>query len=265
MTAFPQPTTTGWLARRNPVMKLAAASVPGLVLVATTDALTPALVLAVLLLSLPFTGLRIRTVLRRARPLVLAAIAVGVVNAVFGETDSGRSLVDAGPLSVTTGGALVGLGIALRVLAIALPGIVVLAATDPVDLADSLVQQGRAPARFAYGTLAALRLLPLLREEWDTIGLARRARGIDAGRNPFAAVRLFSSQVLALLVAAIRRGTRLATAMDARGFDSGLPRSIARTQVVTPVELALVSGAVLAVTHDEDFATALADRVLALA
>lgn len=244
MTAFLQPTGTGRLARRNPVMKLAAASVPGLVLVTTTDPLTPALVLAVLLFALPLTGLRLRTVLRRARPLLLAAIAVGLVNALFGETDTGRRLLDLGPLTVTTDGGLVGLGIALRVLAIALPGVLVLAATDPVDLADSLVQQGRAPARFAYGTLAALRLLPLLREEWDTIAMARRARGIDAGRNPVAAVRLFSSQVLALLVAAIRRGTRLATAMDARGFDSGLPRTVARTQVVTPADLALVNGAV---------------------
>ena len=245
MTGFPAPTTTGWLARRNPVMKLAAAGIPGVVLVATTDALTPALVLGALLLALPLTGLRLRTALWRARPLVVAAIAVGLVNAVFGETDTGRSLVDAGPVSVTTGGALVGLGIALRVLAIALPGVLVVAATDPVDLADSLVQQARTPPRFAYGTLAALRLLPLLREEWDTLGMARRARGIDAGRNPVAALRLFSSKVLALLVGAIRRGTRLATAMDARGFDSGLPRTSARTQVVTPVDVALVNGVLL--------------------
>jgi energy-coupling factor transport system permease protein len=138
-----------------------------------------------------------------------------------------------------------GLGIGLRVLAIALPGVAALAATDPVDLADSLVQQLRAPARFAYGTLAALRLLPLLAAEWRTIARARRARGIDAGRSPVAALRLFASQVVALLVGAIRRGTRLATAMDARGFDSGISRTFARRQVVTAPDVALVAGAML--------------------
>jgi len=245
VTTFLAPTTTGWLARRNPAMKLAAAAVPAVVLVATTDPLTPALVLACLAVALPFSGLRLRTVLRRARPIVLAATAVGVVNAVFGETSGGSRLVDLGPLSVTTGSAGVGLGIALRVLAIALPGVLVVAATDPGDLADSLVQQLRTPPRFAYGTLAALRLLPLLGEEWETLSMARRARGFDAGRSPFAALRLVAAKVLALLVGAIRRGTRLATAMDARGFDSGLPRTFARPQVVTPADVALVAVSVL--------------------
>jgi len=36
--------------------------------------------------------------------------------------------------------------------------------------------------------------------------------------------------LFALLVSAIRRGTRLATAMDARGFASGVPRTQARHQ-----------------------------------
>ena len=70
-------------------------------------------------------------------------------------------LVDLGPLDVTTGG----LETAASVVAAAagrstLPGIVVLAATDPMDLADALVQRWHVPARFAYGALAALRLLP---------------------------------------------------------------------------------------------------------
>ena len=45
------------------------------------------------------------------------------------------------------------------------------------DLADALVQRWRVPARFAYGALAALRLLPLLSADWHMIGRARRARG----------------------------------------------------------------------------------------
>jgi energy-coupling factor transport system permease protein len=245
MTAFPEPVRSGRLAARNPVLKLAAATAPTVALVATTDVVTPAVVLAVLLVALPFSGVALVRLLRRAWLLLVGAATVGLVNALVGSTTSGRALFDAGPLHLTTGSAQVGLGITLRVLAIALPGVLVLAATDPVDLADSLVQQARTPARFAYGTLAALRLLPLLAEEWDTLTMARRARGIDAGRSPVAAVRLFASQVFALLVGAIRRGTRLATAMDARGFDSGLRRTFARRQVVVAEDVALVAAAVL--------------------
>jgi energy-coupling factor transport system permease protein len=41
-------------------------------------------------------------------------------------------------------------------------------------------------------------------------------------------VRLFAGTAFTLLVSALRRGSRLATAMDARGFDSGVPRTNAR-------------------------------------
>jgi energy-coupling factor transport system permease protein len=89
--------------------------------------------------------------------------------------------------------------------------------------------------------------MPLLGEEWRMLTLARRARGVDAGRNPVARVRLFGSLTFALLVGAIRRGTRLATAMDARGFDSGLPRTIARPQHFGPADWLLLAGGVLLV------------------
>lgn len=73
--------------------------------------------------------------------------------------------------------------------------------------------------------------------------LARRARGIDAGRNPVARLRLFGSTAFALLVGALRRGGRLAVAMDARGFDSGQPRTYARRQSFGWADTALIIGA----------------------
>ena len=130
-------------------------------------------------------------------------------------------LVSLGPVTVTTGTVDSAVSLFLRLFAVALPGIMVFASTDPTDLADSLVQNAKAPPRFVLGALAAVRLLPLLADDWEMLRLARRARGVDAGRNPLAHLRLFASTMFGLLVVAIRRGTRLATAMDARGFDSG--------------------------------------------
>jgi energy-coupling factor transport system permease protein len=144
-----------------------------------------------------------------------------------------------------TGGWLASAGLALRVLAVAVPGIVVFATTDPTDLADALVQNARLPARFAIGTLAAFRLVPLLGQEWQSLTLARRARGVDAGRNPLAAGRLFASLTFGLLVGAIRRGTRLAVAMDARGFASGAPRTFARRARFGAADAALIGASVL--------------------
>jgi energy-coupling factor transport system permease protein len=233
------------LARRNPVAKLGAALLFTVPLVATLDPLTPALALIVELAVLPFFGVRLRVLGRRAWPLVLVAAGILISMVLFAADRDGANLFALGRINVTTGVLAGALGLILRVFAIALPGIVVFATTDPTDLADALVQNARAPARFAIGALAAFRLLPLLGQEWEMLTLARRARGIDAGRNPVAHLRLFASTAFALLVGALRRGTRLAVAMDARGFDSDQPRTFARRQPFTRADAGLLIAAVL--------------------
>jgi energy-coupling factor transport system permease protein len=246
MGVLPAERPTGRLAARNPVAKLALTVVPSVVLLLSLDIVTPLVLVLLTLAVLPWAQVDVARLLHQSRLLLFAVVMVAVVNAAFAAHPRGQVLVDFGPVHVTSGSAEAGLGIGLRALGVALPGVVVLTCTDPVDLADSLVQQLRLPAKFAYGTLAALRLMPLLSQEWDYLGMARRARGLDAGRSPLRAGRLMASRVFALLVVAIRRATRLATAMDARGFDAGLQRSYARRQLVTRADLVLVAGSVLA-------------------
>lgn len=224
------------LARRNPVAKLGAALIFALPLVATLDPVTPEIALAVELIALPFFGVRPGVLARRAWPLLVAAFGVLVSMLLFAADRSGDLLFSAGPWDVTTGVVSDAAGLVLRIFAVALPGIAVFTTTDPTDLADALVQNARAPERFAVGALAAFRLLPLLGQEWRMLTLARRARGIDAGRSP----SVFVSTAFALLVGALRRGVRLAVAMDARGFDSGLPRTHARIQTFTGADSALL-------------------------
>jgi energy-coupling factor transport system permease protein len=227
------------LARRNPVAKLGAALILSLALVATLDPVTPACALVVELVAMPFFGVRPGALARRAWPLAVAALGILVTMVLFAADRTGRLLVSIGPLDLTTGVVSDALALTLRVFAIALPGVLVFATTDPTDLADALVQNVKAPARFAIGALAAFRLLPLLSQEWQMLRLARRARGVSGG------LRTFVSTAFALLVGALRRGGRLAVAMDARGFDSGIPRTYARVQVFRGADTALLAGTAL--------------------
>jgi energy-coupling factor transport system permease protein len=214
----------------NPVAQLTGILVLLPVLLISGDLVTPSVVLAAELCLLPAAGLAApRALLARTWPLLLGATGVAWVNVAFGDDGSGW---------------LSALGLAVRVLALALPGILLVASTDPVRLADALTLHWRVSTRFAYGALAALRLVPLLAAEWQTIRLARRARGVEAGRNPVAQLRLFTGTAFALLVAAVRRGSRLATAMDARGFDSGIPRTNARGSRLRLRDAWFVTGAV---------------------
>ncbi|MFI5844393.1 energy-coupling factor transporter transmembrane component T family protein [Catenuloplanes sp. NPDC051500] len=244
MTAVP--TANGWrgaLARRNPAAKLGAALLFSLPLIVTLDPVAPAVAIAVELAVLPLFGVHPLLLLRRAAPLLLSIAGLLVTVLLFAADRSGTVLLAAGPVTLTTGVLLTALGLSLRVVAVALPGLIVLATTDPTDLADALIQNARFSPRFAIGALAAFRLVPLLTDEWRTLAAARRARGVDAGRNPAAAVRIFASTAFALLVGAIRRGVRLATAMDARGFDSRTPRTVARRQTFGRRDAALLLAA----------------------
>ena len=201
------------LSRINPVAQLGAMALVTLVLLTSLDVVTPSVLVAAELCLLPAAGLaRPRDLWRRTWPLVVGAGSVGVVNVLLSED---ATLVT-------------GLGLALRVVGLALPGVLLVASTDPVRLADALTIHWRVSTRFAFGALAALRLAPLLVTEFEAVRLARRTRGVEAGRNPVAAVRLLAGVAFTLLVGAVRRGSRLATAMDARGFDSGIVRSNAR-------------------------------------
>jgi energy-coupling factor transport system permease protein len=216
----------------NPVAQLSAILVVTVVLLVSGGLVTPLVVLAAELALLPAVGLtRPGDLLRRTWPLLVSAAGVAWVNVAFGSLDGAAAWQS-------------GAGWAVRVIALALPGILLVASTDPVRLADALTLHWRLSTRFAYGSLAALRLVPLLAAEWETIRLARRARGVDAGRNPVAQVRLLAGTAFALLVGALRRATRLATAMDARGFDSGVVRTNARGSVLRPLDGWFVAGAV---------------------
>lgn len=233
------------LARANPVAKLAAGSVLLVALFASLDGVTAGIVLAALLAMLPLSGLSARDLLARAWLVGLAAVSIGVFNVLFAAEQLGPPIVALGPLRIGAETLANGLGLALRLLGIVLAGLLATATTQPTELADSLVQQLRVSPRFAIGALAAFRLLPLLSEEWQTLAMARRARGVEAGRSPIAAVRLFAGQMLALLVGAIRRGTRMALAMEARGFGAMPCRTAARVHVVRAGDLAWIGAAIL--------------------
>ncbi|HEX2194861.1 MAG TPA: energy-coupling factor transporter transmembrane component T [Candidatus Limnocylindria bacterium] len=224
-----RPNREAALPRANPAAKLGAAVLLMGVVFISTDPVTPAIVLAGLALATAFSGLAPGVLVARAWPLLVAALAVAVLNTLFAAEQAGEALA-VGPLRFGSSTTAAGMALALRLLAIAYAGVLAMATTDPTDLADSLSQQLGLSPRYAVGALAAARLLPVLAAEWQLLALARRARGVEAGRSPLAAAQLFFGQLLSLLVGTLRRATRLALAMESRGFGSLPCRTVARPQ-----------------------------------
>lgn len=205
------------LAQAHPLPKLAAALVLMLALFVTVDLVTSAVIALAIAAAFPLTGLPAGPFARRIAPLAGVAVSVAALNTLF---------------AADARGIATGLAAALRVVGIAVVGVMTMATIDPTDLADALVQHLRAPPRFVVGALAAWRLAPLFGREWQIVGLARRARGIEAEGDLRDRLRSFPGRTFALLVGAIRRATRLALAMDARGFGRRPCRTLARPRAI---------------------------------
>jgi energy-coupling factor transport system permease protein len=244
-----QPHRAAAIARANPVAKLAVAMVIPLALILTVDSVTAGTALLLEVLALPWCGVGPVRLLRSGWIVLVSAVPAGVLTLLFA-ADDGRSIAELGPVTVSTGSLAAAAAITLRILAIGLPGVVLIVTTDPTDLADALAQVLHLPHRFVLSALAALRLFGILRQEWQVLAMARRARGFDSGFGRadgfgLGAVRRLSGQVFALLVLAIRRATVLAVAMEARGFGADRRRTWARPSRFGRRDLAIALGGVL--------------------
>lgn len=210
-------------ARVNPVAKLGAALVLAGCLILTVDWVSAGTALVMELVAFLFLGIPARQFWFRTLPVWFAAPLTGLTILLYGKP-SGTIYWEWFAVRISDGSIDLAIATAVRVLAIGLPAVVLFITVDATDLADGLSQVWHLPARFVLGALAAFRLVGLFLEDWKFLELARRARGVgDTGR-----IRRIPGLVFALLVLAIRRGSKLAVAMEARGFGGTTPRTWAR-------------------------------------
>jgi energy-coupling factor transport system permease protein len=229
------------LDRANPVTRIAAAVIVSLPLLVTLDWVSGATMLAMVLVAAFTLGFSPRFIARRVWPVVALAPLAALSMALYGRP-GGTVYLDWALVHVTDSSLRLAVAVMLRVLALGVPSLLLFAGIDPTDLADGLAQVWRLPARFVLGALAGFRLLTRFVDDWRSLAQARRARGLgDTG-----AVRRWLTMAFAMLVIAIRRGSKLATAMEARGFDTA-ERTWARESTVGRADLVLVGCATLAV------------------
>ncbi len=220
-----------FIAKINPVSRFIGALILCIPMFFTLDVVSASVAFGLEMLLLWIGGLAPWTVLRKTWPVWIAAAGSFISVSLYGKT-SGTVLADFGFIVVSQGSVYLAAATFLRVAAIAVPGVILALGLDPTDLADGLVQILHLPSRFVYGGLAGMRMFTLLQDDWRALGQSRRSRGLGDG----SAIKRVFSQAFSLLVVSIRRGTKLATAMEARGFGSDAPRSQARESKLHAVD-----------------------------
>ncbi|NMC44862.1 MAG: energy-coupling factor transporter transmembrane protein EcfT, partial [candidate division Zixibacteria bacterium] len=89
----------------------------------------------------------------------------------------------------------------------------------------------------------ALRFIPVLADEIETIRKAQFIRGGASGRGPRARIKQAASLVLPVFFSTLRRADELSVAIETRGYRSGRPRSS-----LHPLHFARRDGIVFAAT-----------------
>lgn len=115
--------------------------------------------------------------------------------------------------------------IGLRVMNFSLLSVAFFLTTEPRDFVMSLIQQCRVPYVIGYSFLAAYRFLPTFGDELKKIALAKEMRGEGGGHSIFSTIKNVPRYMVPLLASAIRKGERVALAMDGRGFRAYKDRS----------------------------------------
>lgn len=230
---------TAWLDGVNPAVRILLAFVLALPLLTTIDAVSAGVAVLLMVLCIPLTGIGFGAVLRRMVPVLVLMPVAGLSMLLYAEP-GGRVYASFWYATISDDSIALAVAVGVRVVALALPTVLLFSRVDPIELAAALAQIVRLPARLVIGVLAGTRTLGLFVDDWRAMRLARRARGVG-DRN---AVRRFFSMAFVLLVFAVRRGTRLATAMEARGFGAPIERTWARTSRLSRRDAIAVAGAI---------------------
>jgi len=186
--------------------------------------------LGLLALSAPGPGARpdarLRRTLLRLVPSLVGVLGVGWSAWLLGGHDVG-----------------IAAGAALRVLDLVVPSLVLLPFVDPDALGDHLAQRLHLPARPVVAATAALQRFQSFGTLWAELLLARRVRGVGAGRSLVARAKEVGATTFGLFVGVLDQAAVLALAMDARGFASAHRRSWAgRAPWGTSDTVALLGG-----------------------
>jgi len=123
-----------------------------------------------------------------------------------------------GPVALTHQGILYGLSAGMRVACAVLLGTLFLSITGIEELMAGLIRLGL-PYRIGFVLSVTARLVPLLALALGDIVQAQTARGLDlSSHNPFRRARQLFPVLVPFLVFSARHASRLAMALESKGF-----------------------------------------------
>jgi energy-coupling factor transport system permease protein len=208
-----------WLHKVNPALKLITLTFLFVFVVMIhhlNDMITFTLTVSILFFFC--TGHSYKRILLFLIPFLLVFFSTAVSMILFGKGET--TLFKLGIVNVTEESLFRGLHLGFRALVFAMMGMTFVLTTKPVLLFYSLMQQLKLQPKYAYSFMAAIRLMPIMFEELQTIRDAQKVRGVHSQKGIRSLLKDIKSLPIPLLSQSIRRAFRIAVAMEAKRFNS---------------------------------------------
>ena len=187
-----------------------------------------ALVLLTLVFCVALSRIRPKALFKGLKPLIVIVILTAVLNLFYSD---GNVICSFWVLRITDNGIRRAVLMVLRIILLVCGTFLLTYTTSPLQLTDGLEQllSPLKKLRFPVHELSmmmsiALRFIPTLIEETDKIISAQKARGADFESGSLVRrAKALLPILVPLFVSAFRRADELATAMECRCYNGGLP------------------------------------------
>ena len=179
--------------------------------------------------------IRLKTVLKSIKPLVVIILITAVLNLFYGD---GEPLVEFGRLKITANGIETAVFMAIRIITLVVISSLLTYTTSPTELTDALERLLK-PLTFlkidvhslAMTMTIALRFIPTLVEEIEKIMAAQKSRGADMDSG---GLIHRAKALIPLFVSSFRRAGELAYAMECRCYRGGSGRTKMKVMKFSP-------------------------------
>ncbi|MFL2019091.1 MAG: energy-coupling factor transporter transmembrane component T family protein [Weissella hellenica] len=183
------------------------------------------------LLAIMLTGLGVRVFIRGVRPLILLMLITTLFQLFFVQT--GDVLIHWWFIKITVDGVVNSIVVFVRFMLIIMFSTILTLTTQPLAVADGmesllkpLKKMGLPVSELALMLSIALRFVPTLMDEAQSIMNAQRARGVRFNEGSLMTrIKSFVPLLIPLFVNAIKRAIELGDAMEARGYRGGDQRT----------------------------------------
>ncbi len=184
-----------------------------------------------LILMLVASDISFSAIARNGKPFIILVAITAIYHLLFSARDS-KTMFEIFGFRLTEGGISMAISFSLRVLVFVGLAFFISLTTPPSDIAETLVNWMKPLKKIGVPVediglivFIAMRFIPVLADEIDTIKKAQIVRGVDFSGSLINRARKLTVLLIPVFQAAIRRADDLALAIESRGYVSGAERS----------------------------------------